>query len=305
MSHFHKKLPPLSTLVAFEAAVRLGSFSRAADEVARSQASVSRQIKQLEDSMGVSLFVRERHNVIPTKEGLDFGATIKLILGELASTTSRIRAKAHGQTVLTIFSDISIANVLISPVLGEFQRLHPELSLKVLSSYESIKDTNESFDIALQVGNKTHQRFNTYPIASDAVFPVCSPGFAAKHGVNIKANQLNRLPLLHLEDSRGDWPDWHSFLEHIEPGLKTDVAGFLFTTYEVCLQVAMRGEGVALGWARSVQRKIDEGKLVKLSNFVLPQPDCIHIHYPKYSEMNAELTSFINVLSANIEPIDY
>jgi len=65
MSNFYRKLPPMNTLVAFEAAYRLKSFSRAADEIARSQASVSRKIRQLEDSLGVKLFDRQRHDVIP------------------------------------------------------------------------------------------------------------------------------------------------------------------------------------------------------------------------------------------------
>ena len=86
MSEFSRKLPPLSTLVVFEAACRLHSFSRAADECALSQASIIRQMKQLEDKVELKLFERHRYEVSPTDAGTRLYATVRHTLGDLART---------------------------------------------------------------------------------------------------------------------------------------------------------------------------------------------------------------------------
>ena len=150
MSKYRKSLPPLGTLVAFDAAYRLHSFSRAADEIALSQASVSRQIRELESNIGLPLFERRRHNVVPTAAGEIFAASVRLSLQELAATTERLRAEARGGSKLTIFSDFSIATFLITPLLDQFQRRHPELQIRLISTYEPIEDYGDDFDIGFQ-----------------------------------------------------------------------------------------------------------------------------------------------------------
>ena len=125
MTNLTRRLPPLSTLVVFESAFRLQNFSRAADEVALSQASVSRQINQLEDNLGVSLFIRRRHDVIPTSEGEKLASTVRLALRELAHTAEELRAIGAGKNKFVIFSDISIATSLISPMISTFQQQYP------------------------------------------------------------------------------------------------------------------------------------------------------------------------------------
>ncbi len=300
MSNLYRNLPPLNTLVAFEAAFRLRSFSKAADEIARSQASVSRQIRQLEENLGLVLFVRQRHDVLPTPDGDAFASTVRLVLGELSTATSRLRAKAKGRQSFTIYSDISIANALVSPILSTFQRAHPRLQLKVLSSYESIDETSEQFDIGLQVGRMAEGRFRTETIADDAIFPVCSPAFAQQLPASLDVDQLATLPLLHLENQDRGWPDWREFLSYANAKQTRLPPGLVFTTYDVCLEMAALGEGVALGWARSVQSKIDEGKLVRLGQTVMPLPDCINIYLPLLAETTPEADSFINLLKSNI-----
>lgn len=145
MAKFRGRLPPLNTLVAFEAAFRLGNFTRAADELALSQASVSRRIRELEQDLGVRLFERRRYDVVPSDHAEALAATVRVSLSELATAAERLRARGSGTESLTIFSDLSLANALVAPRLGEFQRFHPSLKLRVLSSYEPIETTREEF----------------------------------------------------------------------------------------------------------------------------------------------------------------
>ncbi len=80
MTKFSNRLPPVSSLVSFEAAFRLRSFTRAADELAMSQSSISRRVRELEHDLGVRLFDRRRYDVVPTEDGEIFGRTVQAAL---------------------------------------------------------------------------------------------------------------------------------------------------------------------------------------------------------------------------------
>lgn len=304
MSNLARRLPPLSTLVVFEAAFRLRSFTRAADEVALSQASVSRRIRQLETNLGVRLFDRQRHSVLPTTEGNALAASVQLTLHELAATAERLRSIGAGSKNFVIYSDISIAAMLITPILGKFQDRNPDIQLRVLSSYESLENTTEDFDIGFQVGRVAKERFHIEPIADDAIFPVCSPEFASRIPSPIGSFELSKQPLLHLEYAGRDWPDWRSFLALFQIKEPKPIDGLVFNSYQVCLEAAERGEGIALGWARTVKAKLDEGKLVRISGMTMPLPDSICVYRSKHKKPSPIADEFIKIVRASIEPLN-
>ncbi|MFK8048369.1 MAG: LysR substrate-binding domain-containing protein [Halioglobus sp.] len=303
MSILSRRLPPLGTLVVFEAAFRLGSFSRAADEVALSQASVSRQIRQLEENLGVSLFVRNRHDVTPTAQGSMLGSTVGLTLRELGFAADKLRSMSAEKNSFTIFSDISIASTLIAPVISAFQQQFPDLKLRVLSSYEPIQNVSDEFDIGFQAGRFAEDQFSIEPIADDAVFPVCSPGFAARLPLSPTAVDVAKQPLLHLEDIGNDWPDWRKFLALFRMKERQPIDGLVFNSYQVCLDVAERGEGIALGWARSVKAKIDDGKLVRIPGMTMPIAESIFVYRRKLAGPNPMVDEFIKTLRTHIVPV--
>ena len=303
MSIFLRKLPPLGTLVVFEAAYRLRNFSHAADEVALSQASVSRQINQLESNLGVKLFSRQRHDVVPTDEGEKFAASVRLSLQELAETAEQIRNTARGENVFTVFSDISIASTLIAPIISTFQTRYPETQLRVLSSYEPIQQVKENFDVGFQVGKIAEDLFDLQPIANDAVFPVCAPKFLAQYQQPLTAEQLAQQPLLHLAELGYDWPDWGQFLSFFDDHQFISLEGPEFNSYQICLEVAERGEGIALGWARSVETKLQQGKLVKISGLVMPIPESIFVYRRKLATPSKLIDEFVNLVEQNIAPL--
>ena len=303
MTHLSRRLPPLGTLVVFESAFRLRSFSRAAEEVALSQASVSRQIGQLESNLGVKLFVRQRHDVLPTSDGEALASTVHLALRELAYTAEHLRAKAAGRNSLVVFSDISIASSLITPVISAFQQQHPSLQIRILSSYERIHDIREHFDIGFQVGRIAEDLFEIEPFADDIIYPVCSPDFAATLPDPANPVDIAKQPLLHLEEMGYGWPDWRKFFAHFRLKEPRPIEGLVFNSYQVCLEVAEKGEGIALGWARSVQPKIDEGKLVRINGMTMPIPESIFLYRRKFAEPNAIANQFVQMLHESIEPL--
>ena len=303
MSKIRKELPPLGTLVAFDAAYRLQSFSRAADEIALSQASVSRQIRELENNIGLPLFERRRHDVAPTPAGEVLAGAVRLSLQELAATATRLRTEATSGTRLTVYSDFSIASFLITPALDRFQQHNPELQIRMVTSYEPIEEYSEDFDIGFQASRMGESRFHVDPIADDEVFPVCSPIVAARLPQNPTALDLASQPLLHLEDIGRDWPDWRQFLAKYRLKQPYPIEGLTFNSYQICLEAAENGHGIALGWGRSVQTKLDHSHLVRIPGMSMPVPEAVFVYRHRSRSAEPIVERFLETIRAGIEPV--
>jgi LysR family glycine cleavage system transcriptional activator len=296
MSDFDQKLPPLAALVPFEAAFRHRNFTRAARELHQSQATVSRRIRELEADLGVSLFERHRHDVTPTPDGELLAASVRLSLSELSATADLIRRRAAGNDSITILTSLSLATATVAPILGEFHRTHPDVNIRVLASNDLVASTDEYFDLALGYGPSESSLFNVEFIADDAVFPVCSPTFAAQLPTPVTPADLARLPLLHVDYVDPGWTTWQDVLSSalvVEPGsIKTVV----FTSYQVCLDVAERDGGVALGWERSVRPRIDAGTLVRVPDITIPHAGRINAYFPIRTARNPHAVEFVALL---------
>lgn len=302
MTDFDRLLPPLATLVVFDAAYRHQSFSRAADALFMSQATVSRRIRELETDLGVPLFERHRYDVTPTADGEALAVSVRLSLTELSTTADAIRRRGSDSQSLTVLSDPSLASVWVAPILGDYQRKHPELSIRVIASCESPETASESFDVALQYGRAEASSYDVEFIADEAVFPVCSPAFADTLSPSMTAADLARLPLLHVEYADPGWTTWPQFLRYLEVENDVEDASteLVFTSYNVGLDVAEQGEGVALGWQRSVQARIDAGTLVRISGFAMPKAGVINAYLPRVVGANPFAPEFVSLLKETL-----
>lgn len=302
MTELFRRLPPLGTLVAFEAAARHGSFTRAAEEIALSQASVSRRVRELERDLDTRLFERRRYDVVLTEDGEALAATVRVALSDLARLADRLRDQPS-ESGLTIFTDLSLANALVAPVVGEFQRLHPDLDLRVVSSYQAIESSRDPFDVGLQHGRWAEDQFDLEPIADDVIFPVCSAEVAERLPVPLGPVELASQPLLHLVVAGRKWPDWRSFLAFFRIKEPPPIEGLTFSSYHTCLDVAERGGGVALGWARSVQARLDTGRLVRLPGLTMPLVDAVYLYRPKAAKPRPIAEDFVELLRNHIGPV--
>jgi len=304
MPHLFQKLPPLSSLVAFEAAFRHGSFTRAADELALSQASVSRRIRELEQDLGVTLFERRRYDVGPTTEGERLARVARPALNEIADTVSQLRATNAEDNSLTVFSDICLGSSLVAPVIGEFQRLHPDIDLRILASYDSIATTTEEFDFGLQYGAFAPDRYDISPMKKEPVFPVCTPAIAKKLGKNPSLNDLTDFTLIHLTQDGKRWTGWRDlFAEHDVEYPKGNESS-VFNSYQVCLEVAEQGDGIALGWSTTVKDRIDRGGLVALESLASDLGDVINLYRPRDRKPSDAAETFIQLMQAKLESRD-
>jgi len=301
MTGISRRLPPLATLVAFEAAVRHASFTRAADELALSQASISRRIRELEHDLGLKLFDRRRYDVEPTADGEAFAATVRRSLHDIASASERVRERDSGR--LTIFSDISLAHTIVVPSLREFQKLHPDLQIRIIASSEAIETVGEEFDIGLQNGHWGEDKFSIEPIGDDLLFPVCAPDMAARLPASPSPVDVASMPLLHFTELGRKWPDWRMFLANYRLKEPKPHEGLTFNSYQICLDVAENNGGVALAWSRTVQPRLDAGRLVRIAGMSIKLPNAISVYRPKNTERNPVVEQFVEMIRARIEPV--
>lgn len=284
MSLWASSVPSIAELVAFEAAYRHRNFTHAAEELHYSQATVSRRIASLEADLGAALFDRGRHHVAPTPTADAFAAVVRSSLTELSAAADGIRRRASERTRLTVRSDVSLTAAVVNPILGSFQQLHPSLDIRVLSSFEPIETEEEAFDIGLQYGRNRESNFVVEAIADEEVFPVCAPELAAQLAADMGVEALAALPLLHVDYGEPAWVDWRGLLDACGLSPSVELGGPTFSTYVVCLDLAERGEGVALGWGHTAQPRIEAGRLVRIPGFTMALPDAVRA----YRRPNAE-----------------
>ncbi len=304
MANLRQRLPHLNTLVVFDAAYRLNSFSRAASELALSQSSVSRVIRQLEETLGVRLFDRGRYDVAATEAGHELATTVCRALRDIAQTTDRLRIKNDDTEALTIYTDLSLASSLLAPCIGEFQRQNPSLRLRIIASPEPIEHTVEAFDIGLQEGRWGDDQFHIEAIADDAIFPVCAPSILAGLSAASDPDEIARQPLLNLQQEGRNWPDWSSFLRAFGVAVPHKTTITVINTYALYLDLAELGEGIALGWARSVQDHLNSGRLVRIPGLTLPLPDFINVYRPKHRPTKPIVQDFLRMLKRRVPPVD-
>jgi putative choline sulfate-utilization transcription factor len=254
-------MPPLQSLAYFEAAGRLLSFTAAANELGSSQPAVSQRIGLLEDDLGVMLFRREHRGVALTAEGALLFSAVRESLSGIGDAVARIRARRSRQ-VLTVATDFGFATWLM-PRLSGLRELVPDLDVRIVTSQSAFDIRGEAVDVAIAFGAGQWPGCSALPLCPEIVVPVCSPGFAARHGLPAEATHLTRLPLLHLESQDPPrwlgWEQWFA-LQGLSPTPESH--DLTLNNEPLVMQAAMAGQGIALGWVPLVDDAVRGGQLI-------------------------------------------
>lgn len=256
-----RRLPPLQTLRAFEAAARHGSFTLAARELSLTQGAVSRQIQNLEHRLGVALFLRRDRGVLLTAAGRRYRQAVSEALDGIARATSEIAVGEEGGPI-TLGTTSALASLWLLPRLTTFRRHEPELDIRVLVSDRGFEHDSGDVDLAIEYSRAGRDGDDVHPLFEEIVFPVCSPDYLDGRTRPARPGDLLQETLLDLEDDHPDWLGWTEWFRI------AGVAGAQFrrpvriNSYTMVLQAAVAGQGVALGWSRFVDGYLDAGTLV-------------------------------------------
>ncbi|TYC69107.1 LysR family transcriptional regulator [Stappia sp. BW2] len=268
---------PLARLRPFEAAARYESFTRAAEELGLTQTAISRQIGQLEEELGVHLFERRNRAVFLTEEGKRLGQVVGEALRAIRTEVAAIRGTGDPDTVV-LRCQLCEAFYWLMPRLSGFHAAHPEIQLQLVSALEPLTEAREPFDVALQTTGRAAGAARLLFTASDEIFPVCAPALLKDLPLPLTPQEVSRFPLLShrvVPQDWFDWPDWYQAIGVPRPTLYKTI---YFDSYPLVLQAAVAGQGVALGWARTVGGLIEEGKLCSLCDITLKRPSEISVY---------------------------
>ncbi len=254
------RLPPLDLLVTFEAAARELSFTRAGAERFLTQSAVSRQIRALEEDLGVALFHRGHRSLQLTEHGRRLQAACTEVIATLRTTLGAIRAPARRET-LALTTTPGFASLWLIPRLADFTRAHPGVDVRLDASFESRALRVEGFDLAIRYGRPGHVEGRQ--VFAEAIQPVCSPRLMKQRPLASPAD-LRHHTLLQVSGLGGggmpvEWGPWlqAAGLPDLEPR-----AMLSFSGYGEAIAAAVDGQGVALGRRPLVDALLRRRRLV-------------------------------------------
>jgi LysR family glycine cleavage system transcriptional activator len=252
---------PLNAIRAFEAAARRGNFVEAAKDLHVTHWAIGKQIRLLEDWLGVPLFERRTRGVALTDHGADLLTDVSAALSRLTSATGRLRGpestrRVSGVVHINVLPSIALRWLL--PRLSKFQESYSSVEIKISTSSRKLRYVGTAFDVGIRSGVEHGSGFQCETLMPDRRLPVCSPRILRDRPVET-AQDLRRHALLHSTTTRSAWSQWFSAAG--VPGLVPVRHLELDHTY-LQLQAAVDGLGVALGSLPLVEADLAAGRLV-------------------------------------------
>jgi LysR family transcriptional regulator, glycine cleavage system transcriptional activator len=275
MNSLRTRLPPTNALVTFEAVARHLSFTQAARELGVSQAATSRQVRLLEDHLGVVLLDRARKRVRLTAAGQQLLEAVAMGFGHIASVGDGLRQERRARA-LTVATSLAFSAFWLMPRLPAFHAAYPALELRLSTSDSEADWHADDVDVAVVFGPQAASGWHREALFGDRVIAVCRPDYFGARRVPEAVSELQEESLLQIESpyiSWFSWPDW--FARNAVP-LRRDPRGPRFNNYIIAIQAALDGQGLALGWRRLIAPLLDDGRLIQVTSAsVTPEDDYV------------------------------
>lgn len=252
-----RTIPSTWALQAFEASARQESFTKAAEELALTQSAVCRQIGALEEFLGVKLFARSKRGVRLTAAGAAYHRQIAHRLDEVERDTLALMAGHGAGGTLELAVVPTFATRWLIPRLGEFQRLHPDITINLSTRTRPFLFEGSGFDAAIYFGDSAWPGTVARPLMREDLVPVCSPSLVVKRA-RLQPADLAKLPLLQQSTRPYAWRQWFA---SAGVSVANDLAGPRYELFTMLAEAALQGMGVALVPHFLFAHDIAEGRL--------------------------------------------
>jgi LysR family glycine cleavage system transcriptional activator len=288
------RLPPLQTLRAFEAVVRLGSVSRAAEELGRTHGAVSKQLRALREDMGVSLFDRAGTGLQANAAGRQLAAAVAEALGALGARYSEIVRGVRSPEVRVACS-ASFAMGWLVPHMPAFVQAHPDVRIRLsMTSARAMREDDEADLVVLwdRSGYPLAAQGRAIRLADSRFGLVAAPAYPVERiGDRLKA----QCRILH-DHTAAAWDRWAAVT-----AIQVEAAASAsFPHTHLCLGAAVAGLGVAIAERRLAAAEIKAGRLIAVTAFAaLPEGFAAIPHASR--PMSPEAGLFLKWLSEALE----
>lgn len=251
------RLPSLQALHSFYVVAQTHSFTKAATELLLSQSAISRQIQQLEDHLGCSLFERHTRKVILSEQGM---ALVPVVEGLLSSLRSTFDATRHGIQSITVRMPPTFARRWFLPRLANFKRSCPTLEVIIDTAWFARPSfSTGDIDVLITYGGGNWPGMEALHLLTERLTPMCAPSHLSLLGEPPVLGNLANCVLLHSNIRHSDWSLWLN----AEGGY--DIRGIsnqVFDTQDFAFTAAANGYGVTMGDLSLVADDLSTGILV-------------------------------------------
>ncbi|WP_048644861.1 transcriptional regulator GcvA [Nitratireductor soli] len=298
-----KRLPPLNALRAFEAAGRHVSFTKAAEELFVTPGAISRQIKLLEDVLGLELFERTSRELRIPNETREYAMALGDAFDQINRATQRLLT-AHRARSLRIHCPMTFTLRWLMPRLPLFHRLYPTREIQLTTTLLPIPANLiylGDVDVVIQMGKGDWPDLIAHRLAGSALVPVCSRDYAAAMGGKMTVDMLAEATLLRSMARPDDWRDW---LDAAGGEAIDDQRGLHFESSSLAYQAAIEGIGIAIGQVSLIAEDLVTGRLVTPFDFVHDNGNAYYLTYAKQMENDSRLVEFRDWILAQVVEFD-
>lgn len=291
-----RTIPATHALLCFEAAARLESFTRAAQELSLTQSAISRQITALEELVGTPLFRRTRHGVALTQAGSRYAQQVTLRLRALEQDTLDVMStQGHGGSV-RLASVPTFATRWLIPRLPAFAQAHPDITVHIDTRTRPFMFADTLFDAALYSG--TAQQVTQWAgtraqaLLSEEVLPVCSPALLQGRK-SLSPQAIAGLPLLQQSTRPECWQTWFAACGVDAP---MALAGPRYEQFSMTAAAAIQGMGIGLIPRLLIEQELALGSLVVAHPRALSEARHYWVVQPEGARPNAAVETFVGWL---------
>jgi DNA-binding transcriptional LysR family regulator len=247
------RVPALSALRAFESAARHLNFGRAGDELFVTHSAISKQVRLLEEDLGVDLFERRNRAVFLTDAGRRLLGTMSEVLRQISDCCEEIRV--GGSAPLVVSCEPTFTQRWLIPRLPQFNALHPDVEVHVLAAGGPVSFDRNHIDLALRRSDFSWSpELFVETVVEERVGPVCAPRLLASG-----SNDILTLPRIHSATRRDAWS------RYIGDNLLADPnppGNQIFEHFYLSIEAAIAGLGAAIGPEPLVADAVESGQLV-------------------------------------------
>jgi LysR family glycine cleavage system transcriptional activator len=281
-------LPNVGNLLAFEATARHGSVSRAAEELNLTQSAVSRQIQQLEESLGVSLFSRARQRVVLTDVGRLYASQVRGTLTELSDATHQAIALSGTSGVLNLATLPTFGTRWLMPRIADFFALHPDATVNFGVRLVPFDFADEPFDAAIHFGEPHWPGAICELLRKEEAVPVCSPAYRKREAIHAPQD-LVRATLLQQSTRPTAWAEWFA---SVDVTIGNPMRGPRFEQFAMVAQAAAAGLGVGMIPQFLIDDELASGRLEVLFPHSVLSSGAYYLVYPEHKAEAPLVRSF-------------
>ncbi|OCW56334.1 LysR family transcriptional regulator [Hoeflea olei] len=285
-------IPSTTALITFEAAARLGGFSRAAEELCLSESAVSKQIAKLESYLDLKLFDRAAGRFGLTEAGRAYVTEIRRTLDKLEADTKNAANFQMTRKELQIAALPTFSNKWLMPRLGTFFRRHPDIIVNIRGKIDPFDFSELEFDAAVHFADPQWQGVRQSTLFSEELIAVANPQhFPVEQwqAADCRGAGFVGAPLLHKVTREDAWRRWlqGARLDHPNPA-----SGAQFDTFSTVIEAVRSGIGIALVPRLYVERELARGELVQFHPHTLRDEKTYMLILPDREVLHPSLMAF-------------